>query len=297
MLELWTVTSTGQESVATAWRRGPGIAEGTWRYASQDSIAEKYDDFVDATPICDLDTRLVAAHFPESSSSNLPRPRIADLGCGTGRTAAVLAGRGYDVLGIDLSQSMLRRVNSKLVQIESRRPMGSDKCSGRVSPGRVSPLRGNLVEMQFLADQVVDGAVCLFSTLGMIQGRHHRRQVLSHAERITRPGGIFLLHIHHRYASLLQSGGPRMLAMQWFRSRMRSEEEFGDAVYAYRGLPDMFLHRFSAREIIADLRATHWTVEQFDRLSLDGSKVMPDHWKSTFCIAGGFIIAARKATL
>ena len=39
--------------------------------------------------------------------------KILDVGCGTGRHAIELSKRGYDVVGIDLSESMLKRARSK----------------------------------------------------------------------------------------------------------------------------------------------------------------------------------------
>lgn len=39
--------------------------------------------------------------------------RILDIGCGTGRHSIELAGRGYQVVGVDLSESQLQRARSK----------------------------------------------------------------------------------------------------------------------------------------------------------------------------------------
>jgi len=39
--------------------------------------------------------------------------RILDIGCGTGRHSIELAGRGYTVVGIDLSESLLKRAREK----------------------------------------------------------------------------------------------------------------------------------------------------------------------------------------
>ena len=39
--------------------------------------------------------------------------RILDIGCGTGRHSIELARRGYSVVGIDLSESLLKRANEK----------------------------------------------------------------------------------------------------------------------------------------------------------------------------------------
>jgi SAM-dependent methyltransferase len=51
--------------------------------------------------------------------------RILDIGCGTGRHALELAGRGYAVVGVDLSESQLRRAREKAaargLQVDFRR--------------------------------------------------------------------------------------------------------------------------------------------------------------------------------
>jgi 2-polyprenyl-3-methyl-5-hydroxy-6-metoxy-1,4-benzoquinol methylase len=42
--------------------------------------------------------------------------KILDVGCGTGRHSIELAGRGYSVTGIDLSESQLQRAKDKAIQ-------------------------------------------------------------------------------------------------------------------------------------------------------------------------------------
>jgi SAM-dependent methyltransferase len=46
---------------------------------------------------------------------------VLDLGCGTGRLLIPLAADGFDVVGVDLSASMLRRANDRRRRAESRR--------------------------------------------------------------------------------------------------------------------------------------------------------------------------------
>ncbi|MCM2369808.1 class I SAM-dependent methyltransferase [Aporhodopirellula aestuarii] len=273
------------------WRRPIGVSKGTWRYVHEGTIATRYDEFVATTPLCRVDLSMLADVFPDVRAPEAPpagaeqtadssgqgrgaeaqitpqKKWVFDLGCGTGRASEVLASHGYDVAAIDLSVPMLRQV--------TQRELNS-----------VATIQANLVELDGIASGVGYGAVCLFSTLGMIQGRQNRRRFLSHVRRIVSPGGRFFLHVHHRYAALSNAPGIKQLATTALNSWTRSHWDFGDAVYAYRGLPDMFLHQFSRRELIADFSATGWRVDQWVNLSLDGSAVNENRWK----LAGGFLI-------
>lgn len=211
---------------------------------------------------------------------------VLDLGCGTGRAATELSRLGRVVLAIDLSQSMLNHV------VERARSASAESQGNQT--GSIVPLRANLVQLDCLADNSAAGAVCLFSTLGMIQGRENRRKVLRHASRIVRPGGKLLLHVHNRYASLAQSGGKRLLAKSLLKSIISRDHEFGDATYAYRGLPDMFLHRYSRRELIADLKSSGWQINHIHRLSLDGSKTIKESAANKLRIEGGYLVEANN---
>ncbi|ELP31254.1 class I SAM-dependent methyltransferase [Rhodopirellula baltica] len=289
------------------WRRPAGVAPGTWRYVQQGSIANHYDAFVAETPLCALDQTILRQLFESIDSGQQPVEStegeatrtgqkvfsdrdnwVLDLGCGTGRAATELSRLGRNVLAIDLSQSMLNHVveRSKRSQVES--------TSQRT--GSIVPLRANLVQLDCLADNSAAGAVCLFSTLGMIQGRENRRQVLRHASRIVRPGGKLLLHVHNRYASLAQSGGKRLLAKSLLKSIISRDHDFGDATYAYRGLPDMFLHRYSKRKLAADLQTTGWQNNRINRLTLDGSATLDGILANRVKIAGGYIVEASSGS-
>lgn len=265
-------TSTRQTDPRPQWRRPAGVAAGTWEYVGQRSIADHYDAFVADTPLCRLDLRILAELF---TGSRTPGGEIIlDLGCGSGRAALPLATRGYAVVGIDLSQAMLEVLSSKSIQAAAK---------------LVLPLRANLVQLDCLADGTADHAVCLFSTLGMIQGRQHRRQMLRHVSRVVRPGGSLLVHVHHRWAALREHAGMTALAQSWWRSLRRRDCEFGDATYTYRGLERMFLHRFSRHELLQDLKRSGWSVRTVSRLSIDGSEI-----SRGYRIAGGFLVHASR---
>ena len=254
-----------QAKTPPAWRRPRGVSTGTWQYVHQRSIADHYDEFVVDTPLCGLDSDLLARLFPAVDR----KETILDLGCGSGRSAIPLAARGYSVVGIDLSQPMLK------VMMQKSEPNLE-----------LWPIRCNLVELECLADGVAHHSICLFSTLGMIQGRENRKRFLSNVARIIRPGGKFVVHVHNRWSALRERRGIRNLVRNWMRSLGSGDStELGDHIYNYRGLDSMFMHRFSRRELTGLLRASGWRIDQLHRLTLNGSQT-----QGLIGIPGGFII-------
>ena len=219
---------------------------------------------------------------------------ILDLGCGSGRTAIPLAERGYRVIGIDLSQAMLEVLQAKLQarQTKAEQSQGDRDTEGQ-RPIRIHTLRANLVELDGIADQSADHAVCLFSTLGMIQGRPNRRRMLAQVARIVRPGGQLVVHVHNHWAALSEPKGAGQLLASWLKSHRDRDHEFGDATYAYRGLEAMFMHRFSRREIVGELRRTGWSIRRIAAVSLDGaSERKRAGWLQRR--AGGFFVQASR---
>ena len=249
---------------------------GTWAYANERSIADHYDAFVADTPLCTTDQSILADLFPETLSTSATK--IVDLGCGSGRSATQLAAKGYRVVGVDLSQSMLEVLRRKPL------PDGQD----------IAVVRANLVDLECFANDSFDHAICMFSTMGMIQGRLNRRRMLAHVANIVTPGGRFVFHVHHRWAAFAEPGGTKKLAKSWWESIRSRERDFGDATYAYRGIEDMFMHRFSRGELRADLAETGWSIENIDCLSADGAKVIPSPRVMRHRV-GGFIVSARNA--
>ncbi len=284
-----------QDSTPPAWRRPPGVSKGTWQYVHQRTIARHYQSFVADTPLCKLDERYVLEHLQRQQNDSARQKSTAqnaaalnglvvDFGCGNGRLALPISRQGWDVLAIDLSRPMLEEVVGNTAGDHVSEPGAS-----QLPCGAVMPMRANLVELQAVRDAIADHAVCMFSTLGMIQGRRSRRSFLRHAARIVRPGGTLVLHVHRRWAALRERGGWRKLLGNRLRSWYRREVEFGDAVYAYRGLENMFMHRFTAGEIRGDLRDAGWRTERLERVDLRGEQLTASTWD-----AGGLFVVARR---
>ena len=107
-----------------------------------------------------------------------PVRSVLEPGCGSGRLVAAMAARGYQVTGLDLSQSMLDYLDRRL----RRRGLQADL------------VLGDMTEMVF--DRPFDAAFCTFNTF-----RHliQEQDAISHLKSVAecvRPGGLYLLGFH-----------------------------------------------------------------------------------------------------
>ncbi|MGI6578664.1 MAG: class I SAM-dependent DNA methyltransferase [Saccharofermentanales bacterium] len=83
-------------------------------------LAKYYDEFQSYTDIRIMQEEILdsIAQYQLLNEKNL-QLKIADLGCGTGIFALVLAERGYAVTAIDLSEQMIRITEAKKLQLSS----------------------------------------------------------------------------------------------------------------------------------------------------------------------------------
>lgn len=255
-----------QPSSRPDWQLPPGVSSGSWQYSEARFIAEDYDRYFAEHGLLQLDMNLARRH--------ITRPGVlVDLGCGTGRALLPWVREGYQGIAVDLSQAMLDVVLRKAA--EERLP--------------IAAVRGNLVELDFLADQSVDYAICLFSTLGMIEGAANRLAALRHVRRILRPGGRFVLHVHNYAHSLWIPAGRRWLFQNLAQS-VAGRTPRGDKRYDYRGIRNFFLHVFTRRELdrllhASDLRPTHWYY-----VNADGSDLIRWPWFGGNWRAQGWVV-------
>jgi len=263
-----------------AWQLPPGISRGTWDYLHSPSIAEDYDSYFRDHPLLKLDIEVVRRVLHSEPQEPFT---IADFGCGTARMARAFTPLGYRMLNVDLSRHML----SQASQVDGSKIDGSnEQLSGCV--------QANLVQLNWLRDSVLDMAVCLFSSIGMIRGREHRQKFLSHVCRSLRPDAPLILHVHNRLRSLLDPGGPTWLLRTWLSSWTNRDWEYGDRVYAYRGLPSMFLHIYSRRELMDDLTAAGFKQVQILPINSTADDLLPPTTRFSTIRAGGYFAIARK---
>jgi len=128
-----------------------------------DRIADRYDDwyrtktgrYVDRT-----EKWLVFSMLRTKSG------RALDLGCGTGNYTLELKRRGFDVIGLDASEGMLRIARSK----------------------GLNCIRGDAYSLPF-----PDGSFDLVLSVTMFEFIHEPEKVLREIHRVLRPGGEVLI--------------------------------------------------------------------------------------------------------
>lgn len=264
-----------------AWQLPRGVSSGTWDYLAEPSIATEYDAYHGDHPLMQLDVSLVSQQLSQLAQRRACKPSdllLADFGCGTARVARHLHSTNCRTLNIDLSRHMLEAAQVELGQNE-----------------RAAMVQSNLVELDWLGDSVLDMSVCLFSSIGMIRGRQHRLSFLRHVRRTLKPDGVFILHVHNRGHSWLDPQGPGWLFRTWLKSRTNKDWEYGDRVYVYRGLPQMFLHIYSRRELSLELRAAGFENFQLQPINLTGSQLLPAGKATEYFRAGGYFAICSSA--
>jgi SAM-dependent methyltransferase len=253
------------------WQLPPGVTRGLWSYLHDAELARRYDAELADCALLSVDGQFVEQHFDRPG-------RFVDLGCGTGRLLLPLARRGYWVLGVDLSEEMLKVADAK----------------ARAAGVPVALVRANLVELDGLEGETFDYAACLFSTLGMIAGADERRRVVEHAFRLLRPGGKLVLHVHNRWFSFWDPQGRRWLLRDVVR-RLLGRAGTGDRLMpAHDGLPPLTMHLFTRREAVRLLRGAGFRLVEVRPVSLraDGRVAWPA-WFG-WLRAYGYLLAALR---
>lgn len=111
---------------------------------------------------------------------------VLDLGCGTGSHALIFADMGYDVTGVDQSETMLEIAHTKAAEknknIEFRR----------------QDIRHLALSQQF------DGAVAMFAVMGYQTSNQDFEDTLISLHKHLSPGGIFVFDIWFGPAVLME---------------------------------------------------------------------------------------------
>lgn len=231
------------------WQLPPGVDRGLWDYLHSGEMVADYDRQMAASPLAAADVRFCDGQFPTPG-------KLIDLGCGTGRLCRHFAAKGFDCVGVDLSEEML--------------------TLARAGCPAAAFVAANLVDLAPFAADTLDYAACLFSTLGMVRGAEHRAAAVRSVFRVLKPGGRFVLHVHNR----------------WFRGLGR---RIGTSditmTQAYGGAP-LTLHHFSKGQGVRLVREAGFVVREVRPVGVTGP--LAKAWWLPGVRAYGYLIAAVK---
>lgn len=139
-----------------------------------EALAASYDRLTN-----DVDYEATVEFYQQILDREGLKPRTAvDLACGTGSVTAILARKGLEVLGVDLSEEMLTQAVQKVQDMEH--------------PPRFicQPLQ----ELQLARG--VDLAVCALDSLDYILNPTDCAQAIRRVYKALNPGGIFIFDVN-----------------------------------------------------------------------------------------------------
>lgn len=155
-----------------------------------------------------------AAQLAELIKQEIPRteyPDILDLGCGRGRHSLTLAGLGYNVTGIDLSENAIRVAREK-----------AEMKGVRKANFMVRDMRNPLPER-------FDAVVNLFTSFGYFNNDNENIRVFKSVSEMLRKDGIFFMDY---------------MNADWVRENYESEDNGEFRNIRYR------IHRYIENDII-----------------------------------------------
>ncbi|HEY3801407.1 MAG TPA: methyltransferase domain-containing protein [Kofleriaceae bacterium] len=137
------------------------------------------EDYLRTLPFLTPQATQAEAEFVIDTLSLTPGAQVLDVGCGYGRHAMELAARGFHVVGLDLSTSLLLR--------------GGEEASRRGLT--INFVRGDMRELDF--ESQFDGAYCLFSTFGYFDDETNKK-ALQNVAHALKPNGRVVIEILNR---------------------------------------------------------------------------------------------------
>ena len=143
--------------------------------SSYDFLADRYDVLtydVDYAGLADY----LQGHFDRRG---LPGSTVLDLACGTGTLTYELAGRGYEMIGVDLSPDMLAQAAEKSVPDGVIPPMFLCQSMDRLD------LYGT-----------IDACVCCLDSVNYVTDPKKLRRAFERVHLFLMPGGLFIFDIN-----------------------------------------------------------------------------------------------------
>ena len=115
---------------------------------------------------------------------------ILELGCGTGNHAALLAKEGYNIHGVDYSQEMLQKAESRLSQLPSN------------LTSRLKFSHGDIRQVKL--NQIFDVVLSLFHVISYQNTNEDLLKAFTTVKKHLKPGGIFIFDVWYGPAVLTE---------------------------------------------------------------------------------------------
>jgi SAM-dependent methyltransferase len=112
-----------------------------------------------------LEAEFCASHLPAGG-------RVLDVPCGTGRHAEMLAGEGFTIAGLDISERVLRVAREAVPGADFR--------------------QGDMRELPW-PDASFDGLINLWTAFGYFETQEENERVMREFARVLAPGGVLVL--------------------------------------------------------------------------------------------------------
>ena len=157
---------------------------------SYQDFAYVYDEFMDATPYDEWSIRidkLIRKYGVSSASRNAEdtleseKNLVVDLGCGTGTLTEILYEKGYDMIGVDNSDSMLS------VAMEKKSASGSE----------ILYLLQDMRELELYS--TVGTVISVCDSINYILDEEELLEVFNRVNNYLYPGGIFIFDFNTDY--------------------------------------------------------------------------------------------------
>ncbi|GAB4197144.1 MAG: class I SAM-dependent methyltransferase [Roseiflexaceae bacterium] len=155
------------------------------------TIYHQYAPFYDANG--QLRFTLLMGHYLGELLGHHPvhGRRVLDLACGTGTLALLLAGQGWDVVGLDAAEPMLVQARAKAAALDT--------------PGRAAFVSGDMRALPEgagtpgLRPGSFDLVTCIYDSLNYLLAEADLVACFAGVARMLRPGGLFVADMNTRH--------------------------------------------------------------------------------------------------
>ncbi|MEW5767995.1 MAG: class I SAM-dependent methyltransferase [bacterium] len=199
----------------------PSIRE----YIQNEAIARDYDSYYSGLELFQLDTKILDDIIREQG-------KILDVGCGTGRHIIHFLNKGFEVVGLDLSDHMLK-IAKKKIEAQGLRP---------------KLIKADMHNLSWMRERF-DYIIVMYSTFGLIKGRTLRIKVLKDLFKLLHRNGLVIIHLYKQ----ILGEALKFLDYKWYLRNIKwlsFDFEPGDfLIKDFRGIKDFYYHRFTLSEV------------------------------------------------